>query len=224
MREADTAAADDCGLREYDDAQSGGGELSVAGIDEAGRGPLAGPLVASAVMLPPAARPAALLGRRRLRVDDSKRLTDAARRRLLPAIVDLAISVGVGWVGSAELDGMGMAAAVRLAFLRAWSRLTPAPDVVLVDGLPVDGLPFAGRFLVRGDSRSLSIACASIVAKVTRDDYMIRMDRRFPQYGFASHKGYGTAAHIGSLRRYGPCPIHRRSFAPLRGRQLELGL
>jgi len=201
------------------DRRARGGSRLLAGIDEAGRGPLAGPLVASAVVLPADAAVAGLAG-----VDDSKRLSDSSRRRLLPAIMQAAAAVGVGWVGNAEIDGLGMAAACRLAFLRAHARLEIAVDLALVDGLPVPGLPFRCRFVVRGDSSSLSIACASVVAKVTRDDYMVRMDGVFPGYGFASHKGYGTAGHMEALRRLGPTPIHRRSFAPLRDRQLELGL
>lgn len=200
-----------------------GGSRLLAGIDEAGRGPLAGPLVASAVVLPPDAG-AGREGGPLAGVDDSKRLSDSARRRLLPAIMQAAAAVGVGWVGNAEIDRLGMAAACRLAFLRAHARLGVAVDLALVDGLPVSDLPFRCRFVVRGDSSSLSIACASVVAKVTRDDYMVRMDGVFPGYGFASHKGYGTAGHMEALRRLGPTPIHRRSFAPLRDRQLELEL
>jgi ribonuclease HII len=203
----DTRARGDCGV--------------VAGIDEAGRGPLAGPLVASAVVLPP--RPDLESGGL-LAADDSKRLSDGARRRLLPAVLRTAVSVGLGWVGNAEIDALGMSAACRLAFLRAHARIGVPVDLALVDGLPVPGLPFACRFVVRGDSTSLSIACASIVAKVTRDDYMVRMEGVFPGYGFSSHKGYGTSAHMEALARLGPSPIHRRSFSPLRDRQLELGL
>ncbi len=195
----------------------------VAGIDEAGRGPLAGPLVASAVVFPSDSGLDAVDGPL-AGADDSKRLTDSARRRLLPLILSNASAVGVGWVGNAEIDALGMAAASRLAFVRAYSRLGVAVGLALVDGLPVRGLGFPCRFVVRGDSTSLSIACASVVAKVTRDDYMLRMDGVFPGYGFASHKGYGTAAHLRVLGTLGPTPIHRRSFSPLRGRQLELEL
>jgi len=209
-------------LLRFDSLARGGSRL-LAGIDEAGRGPLAGPLVASAVVLPPDAgrspHGGPLAG-----VDDSKKLSDSSRRRLLPAIMQAAAAVGVGWVGNAEIDRLGMAAACRLAFLRAYARLDMDVDLALVDGLPVPNLPFPCRFVVRGDSSSLSIASASVVAKVTRDDYMVRMDGLFPGYGFASHKGYGTSGHMEALRRLGPTPIHRRSFAPLRHRQLELEL
>ena len=197
------------------DSRARGGRGTLAGIDEVGRGPLAGPLVASAVVLPPDAV---------VEADDSKRLSDAARRRLLPGIRSAALAVGVGWVGNAELDRLGMAKAVVLAFRRAYDRLGLPADLTLVDGRPVAGLPFDCRFVVRGDSTSLCIACASVVAKVVRDDYMIRMDRIFPGYGFASNKGYGTAGHMAALGSLGPSPLHRRSFAPLRGGQMELGL
>ncbi len=190
-------------------------------MDEAGRGPLAGPLVAAAVVLDPETPVPG--------VEDSKRLRDDRRRELLQLIEESALAVSTGHVEPDEIDGNGMAWAVRESFLRAASGLVVAPDLWALDGLPLPGLRLRGkgrvRFFVRGDSRSSSIAAAGIVAKVTRDDIMLRMAEDWPGYGFESHKGYCTREHLQAIHRLGPCPIHRFSFSPLKeGGQLPLGL
>ncbi len=190
------------------------GVLAVAGVDEAGRGALAGPVVAAAVVLPLADETVAA---RLQGVRDSKLLSAAARENLYQVIIDNATAVGVGF-GSAEwIDQQGILSATRRAMTEAVGRLWPPPEAVLVDGpLPLVGLPLPQRPLVRGDSLSLSIAAASILAKVSRDRWMIALGERYPAYGFAQHKGYGTRQHLTALARLGPCPEHRRSFAPLR--------
>ncbi len=186
-------------------ARAGG---ALAGIDEAGRGPWAGPVVTAAVILDPAAIPAGL--------DDSKALTEAARERLFTAIIasaDVAIALG----SVAEIDSVGIRRATLNAMTRAATALGRRPMLALVDGLDVPpGLPCPGEALVKGDARSPSIAAASIVAKVTRDRLMMRLDTVHPGYGFARHKGYGTAAHQEALARFGPSPVHRTSFRPVR--------
>ena len=179
----------------------------IAGLDEAGRGPLAGPLVACAVVLPSDFDSDTL--------NDSKKLTDRSRRRLKPEIESAAAALAVGIVSSSEIDRNRMAWAVRTSFKRAMAPLITHTDVFLIDGNSVSGLEAPCRFLVKGDSRSLSIAAASVIAKVTRDDIMLKASEEFPQYGFDRHKGYGTAAHITVLEKIGPSPIHRMSFAPL---------
>lgn len=183
----------------------------LAGIDEAGRGPLAGPLVAAAVCLPP--------GVDLPDVDDSKRLTDAGRRKALPRVVEACLGYGIGIVEAAEIDSRGMSTAVREAFERAAASCTGScpvpPSVYVVDGLPVKGLTFNAHFVVKGDRRSLSAAAASVIAKVTRDDIMLEAHGKWPQYGFAANKGYGSPAHLRAIDRFGPCPIHRMSFHPL---------
>lgn len=179
-----------------------------AGVDEAGRGPLAGPLVACAVVLPAHLRLPGLA--------DSKVLSDSRRRKLAPLILEYAESTGTGVVTSGEIDRLGMATAVRTAFSRAMETVASPGLMFLVDGNPVAGLGHPCRFLVRGDSRSASVAAAGVLAKVTRDDMLLELHRRFPQYGFSSHKGYGSRAHLEAIGRYGPCPEHRMSFAPLR--------
>jgi ribonuclease HII len=183
----------------------------LAGIDEAGRGPLAGPLIAAAVCLPPDTDLP--------EVDDSKRLTDAARRRALPRILETCLGHGVGIVEASEIDARGMSAAVREAFERAAAACSlscpSAPLVYIVDGLPVRGLSFQAHFVVKGDRCSLSAAAASVIAKVTRDDLMLDAHRKWPQYGFSANKGYGSPAHLRAIDRFGPCPIHRMSFHPL---------
>ena len=182
----------------------------VAGVDEAGRGPLAGPVVAGAVVIPPDLRDPWLT-----RLRDSKQLSPRERSALYECIRESPAGWAAGVVSNEEVDRIGIAAATREAMLMAVGGLPSRPDFVLVDGLPVDqgGLP--SRALVRGDQRCLSIAAASIVAKVTRDAMMLEEHARYPGYGFDSNKGYPTPTHLEQLRRLGPCPIHRRSFAPV---------
>jgi ribonuclease HII len=177
----------------------------VVGVDEAGRGPLAGPVVAAAVVLDPA-RP--IEGLR-----DSKLLTPRRRRELARAIRAEARSWAVCRVSSARIDTVNILEATWAAMRRALSRLTVSPAVVLVDGrLRLPGIAESQRAIVRGDRRCASIAAASILAKVARDSFMIRADRRYPGYGFRIHKGYATALHLEALGRLGPCPLHRQSF------------
>ncbi|NDY42583.1 ribonuclease HII [Dissulfurirhabdus thermomarina] len=181
----------------------------VAGVDEVGRGCLAGPVVAAAVILPPGIE---LPG-----VRDSKTLPPGARRRLDAEIRSAALGVALGQAGPEEIDRMNILRASLLAMARAVEALRPRPRALLVDGN--QGVPCAlpQKTLVGGDGRSLSIAAASIVAKVHRDRLMEEWDRRFPCYNFAGHKGYATREHRAALRRHGPCPIHRRSFRGVAG-------
>lgn len=188
------------------------GYRTVAGVDEAGRGPWAGPVVAAAVILPP--DPAALtplLGH----VDDSKRLTPNARVTAQALIQAQALAVGVGWSSVEDIDRQGIVPATHAAMRSALAALTVPPDFVLVDYLTLPDITCPQRGIPHGDALSLSIAAASIVAKVTRDRWMVDRDRDYPGYGFAQHKGYGTAAHQAALARLGPCPLHRQSFRPV---------
>ncbi|MBF8285427.1 MAG: Ribonuclease HII [Anaerolineales bacterium] len=186
----------------------------IAGIDEAGRGAWAGPVVAAAVILP--------LDRRDLRaalrgVNDSKQLTARQRERFYDVIHEVALAVGVGGAGPGEIDRHGIVAATRAAMERAVAMLTPRPDALLIDAINLQSLiSLPQRSLNYGDSLSLSIAAASIVAKVSRDRAMAALDARYPGYGFARHKGYGTAAHHAALKRLGVTEIHRKSYAPVR--------
>ena len=180
----------------------------VAGVDEAGVGPLAGPVVAAAVIFPP---DAGIRG-----VDDSKKLTAATRVRLAEEIRAAALAVGVGVVPVEDIDRINIYHASLEAMRRAVAALAVAPEYLLVDARRVPGLDVPQLSLVKGDARSFSIAAASIVAKVTRDAMMAELDVLYPQYGFRLHRGYGTAAHLDALQRYGPCPAHRRSFGPVR--------
>jgi len=188
----------------------------LAGMDEAGRGPLAGPLAAAAVVFPP--------GFSVKGVRDSKTLSPKKRKILYDVIISSS-DWSVAFVQPREIDEFGMTEAVRTCFNRAAAGLDIRPDLFLVDGLPVQGLDFPAEFLVRGDSRSFSVAAAGIIAKVSRDGVMVRADSMYPGYGFIKNKGYGTREHLEALERLGPSPIHRRSFAPLKDRfQLELPL
>jgi len=185
----------------------------VAGIDEAGRGPLAGPVVAAAVILHP--------GRYIDGLDDSKKLSEARRDELAVLIKSRALSWSVAWSDAAEIDAINILAATMLAMRRAILGLSVFPCAVQVDGNRLPDLRFNeaiidGEAIVGGDGRIAAISAASIIAKTTRDCFMKRMDTLYPAYGFARHKGYPTAAHRESLRRHGPCPQHRRSFAPVR--------
>jgi ribonuclease HII len=184
------------------------GIFLVAGVDEAGRGPLAGPVVAAAVILP---EDCTLEG-----LNDSKKLT-AKKREHFHTILTLRADIhwGIGQADVAEIDSLNILRATHLAMARAVAALPRKPDHALVDGLPVRGLPVPHTALVAGDTLSLSIAAASILAKVTRDRLMTALDAEYPQYGFARHKGYGVREHLEALRSHGPSPVHRRSFQPV---------
>ena len=191
------------------------GYVRLAGVDEAGRGPLAGPVVAAALVFDRAFLEAELFGLLQ-GITDSKALTGQQRDAFYLVLTQRCpASIGVGLADVAEIDSLNILRATHLAMARALQLLSPLPDLALVDGLPVSGLPCPSRAIVKGDARSLSIAAASIVAKVTRDRLMVELDRQYPQYGFARHKGYGTRAHMKALLEYGPSPIHRRSFRPV---------
>lgn len=183
------------------------GYRRIAGVDEAGRGPLAGPVVAAAVILPVRCR---LIG-----VDDSKQLSASERDRLYAAIMDRAVCVGVGSSTAEEIDRVNILEATKLAMRRAIGELSPPSDYVLIDAVSLTGVAMPVRPIIKGDALSLSIAAASIVAKVTRDRLMVRFHEIYPQYNFLSHKGYGTEEHLARLAEYGPSPIHRRTFAPV---------
>jgi len=180
------------------------GYCRVAGVDEAGRGPLAGPVVAAAVVLPE--------GFPVQGVDDSKKLTPRRRERLYDVIRRQACAVGVGIVEPGEIDRLNILQAALRAMTVAVAHLDPAPDCLLIDGLHGLPLPLAQRAVPGGDACCVSIAAASIVAKVTRDRIMEGYDARYPQYGFARHKGYPTRAHQDAIARFGCCPIHRQTF------------
>ena len=185
----------------------------VAGIDEAGRGPLAGPVVAGAVVLPTGmAEVPSWLGE----VDDSKKLTARQRQRCLQELRLHAVGIGIGIAEQEEIDQVGIGDATRLALCRAVDNLLPFPDYILADYVPLLQAPVPHQALKGGDGRCYCIAAASIVAKVTRDKLMEEADKQYPGYGFARHKGYATRLHLRELAYRGPCPIHRRSFSPLR--------
>jgi ribonuclease HII len=183
------------------------GHGAIAGVDEAGRGPLAGPVSAAAVVLP--------TGFECDLLNDSKKLTERVRELIF---TDLTENSAVHWQHSfgeaQEVDEVNILQATSAAMARAVAGL-PEVDYVLIDGRPVRNFPFPSEGIIKGDGRSVSIAAASIIAKVLRDRKMVAWDEIYPQYGFAKHKGYGTKVHLEALRKYGPCPIHRRSFAPV---------
>ena len=189
------------------------GYRHVAGLDEAGRGAWAGPVVAAAVILPPG--DLALMERLR-GVRDSKQLTPKQREALLGVIRECAVAVGVGAVPPDEIDRLGIVPATRRAMVLALKTLSPAADYLLIDHLPLAEVALPQYSLPKGDARVLSIAAASIVAKVSRDDMMVELEERLPGYGFGRHKGYGTAQHQAALAALGPSPAHRLSFEPLR--------
>lgn len=191
------------------------GHLILAGLDEAGRGPLAGPVVAATVHIERALLEEEAAGRF-AGINDSKKLTPARRASFFSLLRDdPRVRIGVGRASVEEIDRINILRATHLAMARALEDMQHPVDLVLVDGLPVPGLPFPSRSLVQGDAQSLLIAAASIIAKVTRDREMVALDEQFPGYGFAAHKGYGTATHMAALCKLGPSPQHRRSFAPV---------
>ena len=189
------------------------GVTLVAGVDEAGRGPLAGPVVAAAVIIAP--------DRRIKGLADSKVLTPEQREALFHVISERAVAVGVGIVDHETIDRVNILQATRLAMAEALAHLTLRPDLVITDFVALRDLACPQRNLVDGDARCATVAAASIVAKVTRDRLMVEADQRFPEYGFARHKGYATPEHLAALDRWGPCPLHRRTFAGV-WRQREL--
>lgn len=194
----------------------------VAGLDEAGRGALAGPVVAAAVILPMLDDHTAQSWRRAplwraiARTNDSKRLAASTRESLFEPICALAASYGIGTASPREVDECGIVRASHLAMLRALDALTLRPDALLLDALVLPQVEIPQLGLVHGDALALSLAAASILAKVTRDRLMCELDARYPGYHFAQHKGYGTALHLAALRRLGPSPLHRLSYAPVR--------
>ena len=198
------------------------GVLRVAGVDEAGRGPLAGPVVAAAVVLPQAWIDAGLPDDL-AHLNDSKQVSEKRRENLFEFLlaspdVDAAVAI----IDVETIDRLNILRATHAGMNEALANLGKTADHALVDGLPVKSLTHPQTALVKGDSRSFSIAAASILAKVTRDRLMVKLDAEHPAYGFAKHKGYGTAHHLKALAEHGPCPAHRRSFAPVREQQLEL--
>lgn len=180
------------------------GYRMICGVDEAGRGPLAGPVCAAAVILPPGFEIPGL--------NDSKQLTDKKRRELYPVVMEEAISYGIAFVDEQVIDRDNILNATFAAMKSAISQLDPKPDLALIDGNRVADFGVEAVPIVKGDARVASIAAASILAKVARDQYMEEMDAVYPQYGFAVHKGYGTKRHYAAIVEHGMCPIHRRTF------------
>ncbi len=186
--------------RSYLDA----GVRLICGVDEAGRGPLAGPVCAAAVILPPNLEIPGL--------NDSKKLSDKKRRELFPIIQEKAIAYGIGFADHGEIDEYNILQATYLAMERAIANLSVKPEMALIDGNRAKDFGLPVRTVVHGDSLSAGIAAASVLAKVTRDDVMLRMAEEYPGYGFEIHKGYGTKAHYDAIRQLGMCPIHRKTF------------
>lgn len=177
----------------------------IAGIDEAGRGPLAGPVVVASVILPPDSM---IEG-----VNDSKKVSEAKREKLYDIITEQAISYGVGIIYQEEIDEINILQATKKGLTLAIKQMEIKPNIIMVDALNgIDTLGIPYQSIIKGDAKCYSISAASIIAKVTRDRIMREWDKVYPEYGFAGHKGYGTAKHIAAIREYGPCPLHRRSF------------
>ena len=189
---------------EIEDSCYAAGVKMICGVDEAGRGPLAGPVCAAAVILPPYLEIPGLT--------DSKKLTDKKRRELFPIIKEQALAYGIGLASEAEIDEINILQATFLAMQRALDQLEIKPDLALIDGNREKDFGVSVKTVVKGDSLSMNIAAASILAKVTRDELMVELAETYPQYGFEIHKGYGTRAHYAALTEHGPCPIHRMTF------------
>lgn len=199
-----------CDVLCYERAAREAGYSRIAGLDEAGRGPLAGPVVAAAVILPP---DLLIPG-----VTDSKQLTERRREHLFQSIVGSAVAYGIGIVDERTIDAVNIREASLLAMERSVLALDPAPDFLLIDGTcTLSRAAVPQQAIIKGDCLSHSIAAASILAKVTRDRMMLELHERYPQYNFRKHKGYGTSEHLALLREHGPCEAHRRTFAPVAG-------
>lgn len=196
-------------LQGFDTEFSSQGYRFIAGIDEAGRGPLAGPVVASAVILPP---DISIDG-----VDDSKKLSPEKREILFEIINENALSIGIGIISSKVIDEINILEATRKAMLNAVENLTITPDLIIIDGITPIKSSIKQLTIKKGDSLSQSIAAASIIAKVTRDRLMLDYDAKYPKYLFAKHKGYGTAEHLERIKEFGHCEIHRKSFKGVYG-------
>ena len=192
-------------LKQIEEELYNSGANLICGIDEAGRGPLAGPVVVAAAIMP---RDSMIEG-----VNDSKKVSEKKREKLYDLITDEAIAYGVGIIDQKEIDRINILNATKEGLTMAVKELNPKPDLIIVDALSkidTEGIPY--KSIIKGDAKCYSIACASIIAKVTRDRIMRQWDEVYPQYGFIKHKGYGTAAHISAIKEYGLCPLHRLSF------------
>ena len=192
-------------LKQIEEELYNSGANLICGIDEAGRGPLAGPVVVAAAIMP---RNSMIEG-----VNDSKKVSEKKREKLYDLITDEAIAYGVGIIDQKEIDRINILNATKEGLTMAVKELNPKPDLIIVDALSkidTEGIPY--KSIIKGDTKCYSIACASIIAKVTRDRIMRQWDEVYPQYGFIKHKGYGTAAHISAIKEYGLCPLHRLSF------------
>lgn len=199
----------------YEAAARASGHTRIAGLDEVGRGPLAGPVVAACVILP--------LDFDLTGINDSKKLTERQRERADERIQRDAVAIGIGIIAPEIIDRINILQAACQAMREAFCSLSPLPDYALIDGLPIPNFPCLNQqAIVSGDSQSASIAAASIIAKVARDQMMRQYDTQYPEYGFAGHKGYGAAKHLAALLEHGPCPIHRGSFAPVAACLLKL--
>lgn len=208
-------------LYRYEEELIDAGVTCIAGCDEAGRGPLAGPLVVASVILPEHPRIEGL--------NDSKKLSEKKRAELYKEIVKQAVAYKIVFVSPKEIDKLNIYAATQMGMMKAVKGLTVSPNYVLIDFMPLDLLKIPHLSLVKGDALSATIAAASILAKVSRDEYMDKMDIKYPHYGFKHNKGYPTKMHLEALKRLGPCPIHRKSFGPVKvcfqeQEQLTLGL
>lgn len=194
-------------IYQYEEKLTDEGYEWICGVDEAGRGPLAGPLVVAACIMPSYLRIAD--------INDSKQLSSKKREALYKQIVKNAIAYKIVFISEDEVDRLNIYQATKKGMLEAIEGLKQKPDYILIDAMPLNELKEPHLSIVHGDAKSASIAAASILAKVTRDEYMEKMDVKYPNYGFKRHKGYGTKAHFEALEKYGPCPIHRKTFAPI---------
>ncbi len=197
----------DSNLYKFEEELYDEGYTNICGVDEAGRGPLAGPVVVAACILPPFLR---IPG-----INDSKKLSEKKRDELYKIIVKEAVAYKVVFIGVDVIDELNIYNATKKGMLEAIDGLKVPADYVLIDAMPLGELTQSNKSIIHGDALSASIAAASILAKVSRDQYMKKMDIKYPNYGFARHKGYGTKAHLEALEKYGPCPIHRKTYYPV---------